>query len=733
MKKIINFRAFLFIFIGAMIGVVFSLYVLQKNLAVLISGFVLAFCLMVFVIITKCFSKTNKFAFINKFLICLLIGFLFFSGLSVLNFSVFNKNLEEKQNVMVSARVFSVSEKNSYYYLILENPVLNEHEKVDGKIGFTLYCNDEMLEVSVGDKVQFNANLVANQVLKDGKFNSYYYKYNLKYYCYANSDAVIVNDGTLYFDEICREKVKNILFENLSYNNASISYASIFGDKAMLDINIQGAFSISGTTHLLCVSGLHVGFLVTLIYFLLNFCKVKKKYSFLIITIMLCLYCYLCGFSPSVVRASLMSIFLAFSDASGKVRYDSLSSLSLAGVLILVFKPFYVFDLGFQLSFSACFGIILLTPVFSKFFKKINFQNKISEAFCVSLSAQLGTFPILMHNFERLSFISLFANIIIVPLFSLIFMISLVFVILNLILPLGFLFKIVELGLNLVVFLTKSFGAVSECVFTTVSSPFMCNFLFYLALVLISGFVNLKSKTKAVCMLSCIVLCLSAFAFQFYPKTYNQSLLINSASESFTIITNSVNEKVLLSCGNFDENDVVLLKNDTFSHKIFKFDAFVLSNYNTDMQQSVAKICNNYKIKTLFLPENLEPNDSLNLFKNLNGTKIVFVQNGQSYSNFYIKINENLNYINLTIVDNGGVFTMVLSEKLNAKVRNYFEDENIVADYFKTKVIDKKYAETLLRFENVLCYKMNINQNNVFNINKICDKIIFGESLNYAF
>lgn len=729
-----NLRPLLMIFLGAILGVVFSLFVIKHNLVAFIIFLVIISFLLLFYVLSGIFSKSNKFTFANKFILTFLIGFFIFFGLSTLNFKIFNNNIIERENVEISCRVSSCSEQNRGYYLILENCVLNNSEKVNGKIGFSLYCNDEMPEINVGDSLKFKANLVVADILKDGKFNSYYYKNNLKYFCYASEDVVETSKGTLKFDEKCREKVKQILFDNLTYNSAAISFASIFGDKTLLDDNILDGFSVSGTSHLLCVSGLHIGFLATLIYFILNLCKVKKKYSFIILTIILCLYSYICSFSPSVVRASIMSIVFAFADMSGKVRYDSLSALSFAGILILIFKPFYVFDVGFQLSFSACAGIILLSPIFTKLFKKIGFDNKISSTFVVTLSAQLGTFPILFHNFKSLSFLSVIANVLIVPLFSLIFMFTIVFVVLNLILPFGFLFKITQFGMDSIIALTKGFGAVSECVFETFSVPLIYNLLFYFGLICVSGIVNLKIKVKAIIVLMCVVCAGLGYAFQFYPQVFKTNYLINSQCESFTIITNSRNEKVLINCEKFNENDVKTLKNDTFDNKIFDIDIFIVAYYNEEMQSQVCDICSFYGVKNLYLSSNISETKVKNLFKNLGKTNLYLVSSDyQNYSNFTFKLNGNIKSVEFNVMDKELNFSMFLCGSLNDKSSKYIIDYNVNADLFKTKIVDSKFSYALSEFDNILCYQTNYKKDNVFNINKICDKIILGEKLAYAF
>ena len=736
MQRLINFRAFLFIFIGAIVGTLFAYQIFQKNTLVLIISSVIIFGLLIFLLLTSYINKIKKFQFLNKFLICLLIGFFVFLCLGYINIYSFNNNLEDIKTANVSARVCYKSERSGSYYLILEDAQIenietNKITKLNGKISLLIYSDDFSNSFAIGDKIDFTGTLVASNLIKKGKFNSYLYKNNIKYFSYINKDDYSLTNGNMHIDEKVRERVKTLLFENLSYNNASIAYASIFGDKTMLDQKIMDGFSNSGTAHLLCVSGLHVGFIITLLYFFFNLLKLKKKYIFIILSVLLLFYCYLCGFSSSVVRASIMSLVLAGSACLGDCRYDNLNSLGFAGVIILAFSPFMIFDVGFKLSFASCFGIFLLMPVFEKLFKKINFYNKFTSLLCLTLSAQIGTFPIILHNFESLSFLSVMANIIVVPLFSIIFMILIIFILINLILPFGFLFKIIEVGLNLIALLTKSFGSVSTTIYYDNGYEIFINIAFYLILIFASGLVNIKNKTKILNMIICVIIISFSVFLGFMPKNYNFASIINTSNDDFTIITNSHNEKVLVITDKCDINDYSDIKKDLMHYKIFNLNAIIVGYYNSNSQECITKICNDYAVEKLYV-YTLTDLDEKNLFDNLKQTQIIKTENEyQSLNNYTFKILGNIKSVELNLLENDRVFNLFITGNVTKAVFAYITTNEVTANYFKAKYINSKYLSCVNNFDKIIS-KNKIYEQNCFSLSQINDILKLGENIKYG-
>lgn len=730
MQKLINFRAFLFIFIGAIFGVIFSLQIIKNNFWCYLIVTIISLLALGYLIFCWFYDKEKKSAFVNKFIICFFIGFILLSLISCLNYVNFTK-YDDIENANITARVISVNENNQYAYLILDECKIDDGNRVinlNGRISVVVY-SDDSISCEIGDFVSFYGTLISQDLFKDEKISTYAYKNKIKFVSFVDEEQFRSVKGNLHLNEKFRENVKNILFENMNYNTASIAYASIFGDKTLIDNEISDVFLISGVAHLLCVSGLHTGFLIALIYFVLRLFKIKEKYILIILSSILLFYCYLCSFTTSVVRATIMAIVLCSANTFGK-RYDSLSSLSFAGLVIMIFKPYMIFDVGFQLSFASCFGIILLSPVFAKMFKKINFYNKFSQAFIITLSAQIATFPIIFHNFEKMSFISVLANVIIVPLFGIVFSALIIFVLINLIFPLGFLLKIIELGFSLIIYLTKSFGAVKTLIFNTNIAPLICSFAFYLIIILCSQLVNVKVKLKFVYVFILTIVISSSYLSQFYPQNFNENYIISMGIDNSTIITNSYNKKVLVDVGEGSESDYINLKENLLSLRIINLDYLILTDYNERMQGTVTKLCNNYHVNKLFVKNDLTSNEEKYLYKNLNNTSLVKVENVAEVANFTIEFFDDLTGVKISVLDEILFSVMFLKDSKDIVTLNS-NHSSLSSQYVITNYITSKRLSLFNNFDNIICKNSNIKQNNVFNMSKISGKIIMGEKINY--
>lgn len=228
-----------------------------------------------------------------------------------------------------------------------------------------------------------------------------------------------MSPGYKLVDEVIRLDIKDLIYQNMNEENASIAYAVMFGDKSDLDGEVYTAYQKSGIIHVLTVSGLHVGFLVALFYGLLRKCGLNNILNLIISSIVLIFYAYLCSFSPSVVRAGIMAFCMMLARALNR-KYDSLNALGLAGFVLCVIKPLYALDIGFLMSFFCVFAIVMLNPTLTKFFN-IFFPEKISSLLSLSLSAQLGILPFIASMGGTINLISFAVNMIVVPIFGLLY------------------------------------------------------------------------------------------------------------------------------------------------------------------------------------------------------------------------------------------------------------------------------------------------------------------------
>lgn len=203
-----------------------------------------------------------------------------------------------------------------------------------------------------------------------------------------------------------------------SEDNEGIISAITLGKKDGIDRHTKKMFSMSGGSHVLAVSGLHVGIIYVILLWFASLLPKKRVITTLshIITIAcLWFYAYICGLPASVVRSALMFNLISVAVIIER-RNVSLNAVFTSAFIMLIYKPLYLFDIGFQLSYTAVISILLFYP---KFFALIKLQNKmLSTAWsmiCVSASAQIGTLPLTIYYFHQIPTYSLITNFLVIP------------------------------------------------------------------------------------------------------------------------------------------------------------------------------------------------------------------------------------------------------------------------------------------------------------------------------
>ncbi len=204
---------------------------------------------------------------------------------------------------------------------------------------------------------------------------------------------------------------------------ASILSAMVLGQQQNIPWLVKQAMIESGTVHILVVSGFNVGIVAFIANLLLKFMRLSRRPRIILVGICLLIYCLLTGASNPVVRATVMGgVFLAAYFL--KREPDIYNTLFCAALFILLISPAQLFDLGFQLSFSSVLAIVYFYPRLKEFMRLEKCGNKILKFFAegglVSLSAWLGTLGILAFNFRIFTPVTVLANLLIVPLATLI-------------------------------------------------------------------------------------------------------------------------------------------------------------------------------------------------------------------------------------------------------------------------------------------------------------------------
>ncbi|MEX2456011.1 MAG: DNA internalization-related competence protein ComEC/Rec2, partial [Balneolaceae bacterium] len=204
---------------------------------------------------------------------------------------------------------------------------------------------------------------------------------------------------------------------------APLAKALFLGYKQELTLDHRQAFSRSGLSHIMAVSGLHVGFIVAPFWLIIPWLWGSKKTKWLglfALTILLVGYAGITGFSASVSRASLMAWLLTYGKLFHKIR-NSINLLAFAGIVLLLINPRQLFDVGFQLSFSAVFIILMVMPEAQRLIPerfRFNWKGSFLTIILISFIVQLGLFPILTYYFGEFSIIGPLANALVLPLLA---------------------------------------------------------------------------------------------------------------------------------------------------------------------------------------------------------------------------------------------------------------------------------------------------------------------------
>ncbi len=206
----------------------------------------------------------------------------------------------------------------------------------------------------------------------------------------------------------------------LNKSTASLASALLLGERQWLDRNTKQQFIDAGIMHVLAISGLHIGILLLFFRLLFRPFRHKKILYHSLIIISLWLYAAFTGFPPSVLRAVIMFSFLQVS-YSPERKFSGFYALLLAAFIMTVFDPQYIYNPGFQLSFFAVASILWFYPLLRKiYYPKSKVSRYLIDLIYVSLAAQPGVLPLVLFYFHRFSFVFIIANILVIPLVTII-------------------------------------------------------------------------------------------------------------------------------------------------------------------------------------------------------------------------------------------------------------------------------------------------------------------------
>ncbi|MGG4552684.1 ComEC/Rec2 family competence protein [Paenibacillus humicus] len=191
----------------------------------------------------------------------------------------------------------------------------------------------------------------------------------------------------------------------------------LIGLASELEPEKYAQFSQLGLTHILAISGSHVAINVSLIFGVLRLCRVTRESAYRIVFLFIPVYVLITGFSPSVIRSGLMTMIGIYLLRRGFLK-DGLNVLSAAALLMLLWEPYYMLNVSFQLSFIVTAGLIVFVPLLMPYLRWL--PAKAAGAAAITVAAQLVSFPLTIYYFNQFSLLSLAANMLLVPIIGMI-------------------------------------------------------------------------------------------------------------------------------------------------------------------------------------------------------------------------------------------------------------------------------------------------------------------------
>ena len=231
--------------------------------------------------------------------------------------------------------------------------------------------------------------------------------------------------------KVCQQQVVDV-YRSWGFDQdvQAVVSALTIGEKTDLTPELKAMYSAAGVSHVLALSGLHVGILSCILLWLfypLTYLKHGRKILAFLVVCLLWLFAFISGLSSSVVRAVVMYSLYTFASFCSEERFSGMHSLVLAAFLMLIYNPFFLFDISFQLSFTAVFSILAFYPLFSRWLCIKNCVLRyVWNTLSLSISAQLGTLPFILYYFGSFPTYFLLANLVVVILAGGILMLTLV-------------------------------------------------------------------------------------------------------------------------------------------------------------------------------------------------------------------------------------------------------------------------------------------------------------------
>ena len=320
-----------------------------------------------------------------------------------------------------------------------------------------------------------------------------------------------------------RESIDKHIGQNLEGPQKVLAQAlALGGHYSELGEERMKAFSYTGLIHILSISGSHIALLLALVYGLGRFIKLRKRTCLILGIIVSCIYCGVVGGDAPVIRATMMSILMCIAYIKGRL-YQAKQALCICAILCLLYDPFALFDVSFQLSFGATYVLLIWGKVLYERIQWLPRWIKTPLVLCVS--AQLLILPLQLYYFHYISIASLLAACIVAPLLDISIVLIFICTVISYVLPISLMWSLVDVLLRLSLYLNHVLGHSGNLLWLGMMHLY-CAYIYYVLLGLFTYFLTHRKRYTVHVLLSFSLMVLT-FGTSYYVTHHHKETLVH--------------------------------------------------------------------------------------------------------------------------------------------------------------------------------------------------------------
>lgn len=492
-----------------------------------------------------------------------------------------------------------------------------------------------------------------------------------------------------YCDKIVelRIEINNFFNKNLKKDLASIIIGILIGDKSGMDGRVIEDFQNANLSHLIAVSGAHFIYVVGFLEYICKFLKNKRKSQvFLIIGILF--FMRLTQYTPSVVRAGIMTIMAILSSVF-KRKSDIYTNLAISSLVLIIKNPYSIFDIGAILSFSGVLGIAYFQDKFKLIYQ--NYEGRFLwffDSISITIAANIVIIPIMVYYYNTISFTFIIANLVVAPLLGVLIILGFI----AFIFKFKFLIVLLSFILKLFFFLVKFMGKLP---FSTV---LVCygSFIFVIAYYFIVYF--LIKRKMLLALLTIVVMIIANF--NFLPKNKLYINFVDVGQGDCMLIRYNGMNFLIDSGGGISAEDYDVGKNTLLPYlidrKVYKIDYIIVSHFDADHCRAFLHVMKYIKVKNAIIAKQFKNSRMYSEFLEIANKKkinIIYAKENDhfKFKDFRIDIyNPNDEAIMENVMNNNAILNMLRFGRINILCTGDLEkiaEDAIITRYSNSNVL----------------------------------------------